>query len=388
MDKTKIVKIIIGLAGLYLLSGAISFLVFANVGKTGGPLSPTDVGKERGRIDLSAPKTESCPLNGKMFTRAEREIWEARRPLGVMIENHEESRPQSGLSQADVVYEAIAEGGITRFLAVFLCGASAEEVTLGPVRSARTYYLDWISEYGSSPLYTHVGGANKPGPTDALGQIKKYGWDSYNDLNQFSIGFPTFRRDYERLGRPVATEHTMYSTTDKLWEVAQERNLTEKDKNGKLWSETFKSWKFKDASAASNAASPGQVAKISFPFWEGYSQYSVIWNYDSTTNMYKRVSGESPHTDLNNNEQLSASSVVVMFTTVKGPINELKHMLYTTTGTGKALIFQNGQVVEGTWNKPAREERTVFKSKDGKESEFVRGQIWIEVLQNNTKVEY
>lgn len=107
------VRVVLGLIGLYLLVTGVSFSLFSFL-KTGPReiISPTGISGKRAGIDLSAPKTEACPLNGKKFTSAERDIWSKRRPLGVMIENHEESRPQSGLTNADIVYEAIAEGGI------------------------------------------------------------------------------------------------------------------------------------------------------------------------------------------------------------------------------------------------------------------------------------
>lgn len=384
-DKILVTKVIAGLVGLFLVSAGVSYFVFSTFKKaTTTPLSPQNVVAERKGIDLSLPKDQECPLNGKMYTKAEKEIWSSRRPLGIMIENHQEARPQSGLSKADIVYEAIAEGGVTRFLSIFYCGASAEEVTVGPVRSARTYFLDWVSEYGNSPLYVHVGGANKPGPADALGQIRKYGWEGYNDMNQFSIGFPIFWRDYDRLGHTVATEHTMYSTTDKLWSVAQERDLTDKDKDGVAWNKGFVSWKFADGKPSESP----KASKVSYDFWEGYSDYSVSWNYDSTTNTYKRENGGKQHTDLNNKEELSVNNVVVMFTKVQGPIDELKHMLYGTIGQGKALIFQNGDVVEGTWTKSSRTARTKFIDSRGKEVTFVRGPIWISVLASGSKVEY
>lgn len=382
MNKFLDKKVLAGLIGLYLLSAGLSYFAFSYFagGATGSPLSPA--GGKKITVDKSAPKTEECPINGQMLTKAERELWETRRPLMVMIENHEEARPQSGLTNADIVYEAIAEGGVTRFLTVFYCNV-AEEVQVGPVRSARVYYMDWASEYGENPLYIHVGGANKPGPADALGFIKKYGWENYNDLNQFSIGFPTFWRDYERLDG-VATEHTMYSTTEKLWEIAKERGLTNKDEDGVSWDENFVGWSFMDGKANSSPA----ATKIAFPFWEGHAMYAVEWMFDATTNSYKRDNGGTPHKDLNNDQQIQASNVVILYTRAKGPIDELKHMLYDTIGTGKALIFQNGDVVEATWSKKTREARTKFTDKKGKEIQFVRGQTWVEVLDPSSKVEY
>jgi hypothetical protein len=196
---------------LYLVTAGISFSLFSS--KVPGVVTQNSGGEAGGLPaianqideDPALPRTEACPLNGSLKTQQAKDAWSKRRPLAVMIENHEESRPQSGLSSADVVYEAVAEGGITRFMAVFLCPFN--DIQVGPVRSARTYFLDWVSEYNS--LYAHVGGANTPGPANALGQIIDY---KILDLNQFGIGFPTFWRDYQRLGHPVATEHTMYSS--------------------------------------------------------------------------------------------------------------------------------------------------------------------------------
>ncbi len=180
---SKKLVLIFGGLFLYLLAAGGSFAFFSNTGGTtsGGTTQAGDKKQNTGfKRDPSLPRNEACPLNGAYYTKPERELWEKRRPLGVMIENSKVSRPQSGISAADVVYEALAEGGIPRFLAVYYC-QSTEYV--GPVRSARTYFLDWISEYGSSPLYAHVGGANTPGPANALGQILEY------EINELMIAF-------------------------------------------------------------------------------------------------------------------------------------------------------------------------------------------------------
>ena len=386
-EKQKIIFSLLGGLVLYLASAGLSFAAFRYLaGPSGEILAPVPVDEARSKIDLSAPKTEACPLNGRLFTKAERQVWENRRPLAAMIENHEDSRPQSGLSSADVVYEAVAEGGITRFLAVFYCGASAEDLIIGPVRSARTYFLDWASEYGDYPLYAHVGGANLPGPADALGQISKYGWLAKgNDMNQFSLGFPVFWRDYDRIGHPVATEHTMYSSTDKLWQTAQKRGLGAKDDEGNLWSDAFTPWQIKEEASVGDR---GSVVRASFDFWSDYSQYAVTWQYDAAQNTYTRSNGGSPHLDLNTSAPLTAKNVVVQYAKEKGPIDDLKHMLYTTTGTGQALVFQDGQVIKAAWSKKDRTSRTVFEDSKGKEIKFNPGPIWIEIVPTGQDVEY
>lgn len=387
----KTITIILGALLLYLASTWVSYAAFSYLSAPGGagfPLvTPTpSTGKQGFRVDLGAPKTETCPLNGGMFTKDERKIWEQHRPLTVMIENHSDSRPQSGLSRADIIYEAIAEGGITRLLAVFYCGAAAQDITIGPVRSARTYFMDFASEYGDYPLYAHVGGANVPGPANALGQIGDYGWlKQGNDLNQFSLGFPTFWRDYERIGHPVATEHTMYSTTDKLWEVAHKRGLDAQNDKGVKWDEKFEPWKFKDEAELGKR---GETAQVEFDFWGGYSQYSVNWQYDKQSNIYKRINGGAPLKDLNNDEQIQAKTVILSFLQEKGPIDDSKHMLYTTSGKGKAIVFQDGQAIQASWKKDKRITRTKFFDASGKGISLNRGPIWIEILPAGREVKY
>lgn len=371
---------------VYLASAAISYFVFSDSavssGGSGSSIPKTakvDNDYEALTFDPDAPKTEACPLNGAKYSKDQKSWWEKHRPLGVMVENHEDSRPQSGINAADVTYEAVAEGGITRFLNVYYCQDAG---IVGPVRSARTYFLDFISEYGEYPLYAHVGGANTPGRADALGQINDYGWGGYNDLNQFSIGFPTFKRDETRLGRQVATEHTMYSVTSKLWEVGKERKLTDKDKEGASWDDNFVAYEFKDDEAVSKTPASQTV---SIEYWND-SSYFVDWVYDKEGNQYLRKNGGALHIDRNTKKQFSAKSVVVLFMS-EGRANDgyegNAHLIYGTKGSGRALIFMDGKQIKGTWKKSGREGRTVITDSSGNEVKFNRGKIWFNITETD-----
>lgn len=379
MGNKKIV--IFAVLGVYLLTTGISYLLFAQTGAASTP-APVQSSKQTNdynalEFDNSQPKTEECPLNGVMYSKQQRQWWEGHRPLGVMIENSTDARPQSGMTFADVVYEALAEGGITRFLNVFYCQDAG---IVGPVRSARTYFLDFISEYGANPLYAHVGGANTPGPADALGQINDYGWGSYNDLNQFAIGFPTFKRDESRLGHPVATEHTMYSTTSGLWDVGKQRGLTNVDKQGNAWDQNFVKYSFKDDAKESDRPAS---QTINIQFWPGQTSYYVTWDYDSKSNSYLRSNGGQVHLDNNTKKQLSAKNVVVLYMTqshADDGYTDNEHLLFQTKGTGKALIFQDGKKITGTWKKSGRTGRTELFDASGKEVSLVRGKIWFEIV--------
>jgi hypothetical protein len=384
---------VLSFLGLYLLSTGTSLAIFTFAKGSTQPLLTGDISDARSKIN-ELPKTEECPLNGGMFSKVERDIWEERRPITAMIENHADSRPPSGLSKADVVYEVVAEGGITRFLGVFYCGASAQEVEIAPVRSARIYFIDYAAEFGTNPIFMHVGGANDFSGTGdtardvrALETLETMGWrvPGGNDLDTtYDSGFPVFWRNYERLGHAVATEHTMMASLDEAYKEAAKRGFEAKDEDGVAWDKNFVSWKFADDKAA---ASP-TATTIAFEFWSNKPDYEVQWKYDSANNRYLRFNGGKEYTDLVTKEQLSAKNVVILFARERGPVDRNLHMFYTTTGTGKALIFQNGEAIESSWKKDSATSRTKFTDENGKEISFVRGTTWIEVVPAGNEIEY
>ncbi|MFS8158679.1 MAG: DUF3048 domain-containing protein [Candidatus Roizmanbacteria bacterium] len=333
--------------------------------------------------EFTGPKTEECPTNGEMLTAQQKKLWETRRPLGVMIENSVDSRPQSGIGSADVVYEAVAEGGITRFLNIFYC---KDAPYVGPVRSARVYFLSLVQGYGDHPLYAHVGGANTPGPANALGQISDMGWAGYNDMNQFSISFPTFYRDYNRLPG-VVTEHTMYSSTQKLWKyAADKRGLTELDKDGVTWDKTFVPWKFKEDGKKATGT-PALV--ISYPFWAGRAAYDAKWTYNEKTNTYVRSHGDGKsHVDKNDGKQLEAHNVVAIFSDESKANDGYPgtHLIYKVIGNGTGKLFQDGVGQDIVWRRTEKTSLLHFYDKAGKEIELNRGKTWVSILPTGNTV--
>lgn len=379
---------------LYVLSATGTFTYFYAQGNSASITTVTEgeTGADSEQTALGAlldikpdePRDQVCPLNGKLFTQTERAAWEKRRPLAVMIENSPDARPQSGLYHADIVFEAIAEGGVTRFMPIYYCGAQAQDILLAPIRSARTYYIDWASGF-NRPMYVHVGGANTPGPADALGQIGDYGWQLQNDINGlFTVAYPYFVRNENRLGKTVDTEHTVETSTEYLWEIATKRkwtNMSPERKVGRTvvaaadWKDGYKPWTFEKEKGKT-----GTINSISYEFWSGYDQYAVQWTYDPTSDMYKRNMAGEAHIDHNNQKQIMASNVIVLLTTEKGPIDEKKHMLYTTTGTGDALLFMHGDLVKGRWTKKDRESELRFTDTKGTDIPLARGLTWISVM--------
>ena len=397
-------KTIIALVITFFVSGGIAY---ATVPASGGILiSP----KTETAADTSVKttgfgqfaneaKTEACPINGEMYSKSEKALWETRRPILTMIENSPDARPQSGLSSADIVYEAVAEGGITRFMGVFYCGAQADAAKVAPVRSARIYFVNIATEY-NTPIYMHVGGANC-GRDEATGQcvsnpkafaieeLAKLGWrkPGGNDFDTTGdVGMPVLGRDYNRLGpdKVIATEHTMVGYLPAAWNEAQKRGYTSAMSNGATWLSGFKPWKL-DANVAI-AGTP--ATDIKFEFWKGYADFATEWKYDAATKTYLRNQGGVAIIDLENKQQISASNVVVEFAKETELGDYGKHLYYDVIGSGTGYLFQNGTAQDITWKKAKQLDRTVFYDKSGKEITFVPGKIWVEILPTGNKVEY
>lgn len=333
-----------------------------------GNLTDVSSGLEEGEKD------RPCPTNGALYTKNRQKQWQDHRPLAVMVENHVDARPPIGLSRADVIYEAVAEGGITRLLAIYLCQDAGD---IAPIRSARTYFLDWLLEYDAA--YAHVGGANTPGPADSLGQIREYG---IRDMDQFGLGFPTYWRGTDKLA-----PHNVHSTTKKLWEAAEKRGFGAEDEEGVRWDKNFQEWQFKDDAPPE---ARGDQKPIAVPFWLQSPDYTVTWQYDQITNAYKRFHSDTAQTDPNTGEHMSAKVIIVQFQTERDANDGYPdgHLLYGTTGSGQALIFMDGQVIKGRWIKEDRVSRTTFVDAKGQEAELNRGQIWIETIPDGNQVDY
>lgn len=307
------------------------------------PTSPTKV---------PAETKVASPINGEMVPDYELK----NHPLAVMIENHPDARPQSGLINAAAVYEAITEGGITRFMAVFMQNGATQ---VGPVRSARSFFIDWASEY--SAYYAHAGGA-----ADALAKIPN---SNIYDLGD-TIGYFS-RINYNK----VASEHTLYSSTANLYKLAQKKNYPSEINVDSLL--------YKDDAAKEQR---GPKTKIDINF--STSSYEVGWNFDSINNNYLRTLAGSAHKDRTTGQQITAK-VVAVLTVSRHPIHlpgAKATFEFDDIGSGPVKIFQDGQEVDGTWKKTDQKSRTRFYDSQGKEIELDRGTIWYEIVPPETPV--
>ncbi len=270
------------------------------------------------------------------------------------VDNLFVARPQSGISKASVVYEAPVEAGISRFLFVFPDDVKVDKI--GPVRSARPYFLDWISEYDA--LYAHVGGSN-----EALDDIKAYG---LRDMNEFYQG-ASFWRSADR-----SAPHNAYTSTDLLSANFARRFA---DQPTKL----LDGWKFKDDAPASERP---KDASLSIEY--GDTHVNVTWKYDPVTNVYARSQGGKIISD-SDDAPVTAKNIVVQEAEVSIIDSEGRRKI-GTVGKGDATFAIDGLTVHGTWSKAGRTARTRFYDASRNEIKFDAGTTWIEVVPTGTNI--
>ena len=271
----------------------------------------------------------------------------------VMIDNFSSSRPQYGLAQASIVYEAPVEGGLTRYLAIF--DRSHKVIKVGPVRSARPYFLDWQAEYGQ-PFYMHSGGS-----PDALNKIKN---SAMLDANEFYFG-----AYYWRVNDRVAP-HNLF-TSSELWSKLALERLTE---TPTVWVGRF----FETNPPASSTAAISVSIKYN-------PNYKVSWKYDSARGIYDRLLADVPYVDFAG-ETLTADNVVIQYVQVRS-LDEEDRKEITTIGSGSARVLRDGRIIYGDWQKDSFSGRTIFTDLSGEEIKFKPGVTWIQIVPWEVVVE-
>ena len=274
--------------------------------------------------------------------------------VGVMIDNHPDALPESGISQAKIVYEAPVEGGLTRYLAIFDSRQTVAEV--GPVRSARAYFLDWLQEYGNG-LYMHSGGS-----PEALSAIKA---KNIFDANEFFLG-QYYWRSTER-----QAPHNLYTSSENWQKIS--------GKKDNLFTAN-KAWKYTGIVGKTIAGK----SKITIPFSESYE---ATWTYDAKALNYWRSINDEKEMDKDGTE-VRARNILIQITSVKEINGDDKGRVeIVTVGSGEAIILKKGAVIYGTWKKKSLGDGTRFYDKNKKEVRLAPGNTWVEVVPTTVNVQ-
>jgi hypothetical protein len=279
--------------------------------------------------------------------------------IGVMIENlYPQARPQSGLGTAGLVYEALAEGGITRFEAIFQEPLPA---SLGPVRSLRPYFLDWGLEHNIPVV--HAGGSQP-----ALAEIGPLG---LKDINALKYDGSYFYRITTRYA-----PHNLYTNNTLLTKLDSDL--------GFATAPTFTPFAYKADAPMSAPTHP----TISITF--SSAPYNVSYQFDPKTDSYARSMGGAPHIDANTNSQIFVKNIIVEYvSTSYGTQADGDPMtIMQLVGSGKALVFNDGGMTSGTWSKASDSAQTKYLDSSGNPIQMNRGNTWIDVVPTTNTVQY
>lgn len=335
---------ILSLAVLIAIGGAIGIYNFTK------PSSQTDISISKNK---KAKTTGASPLSG-----VEVELPLTQRPVtAVMIENSPDARPQSGVQDAGVIFEAIAEGGITRFLSLYQEGQPSY---IGPVRSLRSYYIDWATPFDAS--IAHVGGS-----PDALSQIRSGG----KDLDQF-FNAGSYWRQTNRIA-----PHNVYTSFEKMDALNKSKGYN---------SSKVQSWPRKiDQPLAAPIAKSIDINISS-------SLFNSHYDYDAASNTYFRSEGGQKHYVITSAQdspgtQLHPKTIIALVMSY-GIESDGQHSFYSTTGAGDVLVFQDGYVTKGRWYKPDRATQYKFTDANGATIKLNAGQTWVVAVQDSTRASY
>jgi hypothetical protein len=280
------------------------------------------------------------------------------RPVtGIMVENSTFARPQAGLSQAGVVFEALAEGGITRFLALY---QDQLPNNVGPIRSVRPYYLQW--DLGFDAPIAHVGGSPQ-----ALSDITFW---HVEDLDEFYNG-----GSYHRISSREAP-HNVYTNLADLNRLEASKGFT---------SSSFSGFPRKADSPAK------QPTAKSISMILSSSTYDVSYAYKAATNSYNRSEGGAPQVDSNTGAQLSPKVVIaIVVPYAEGALDSsgAYYSDYSVTGFGRAYVFQDGTETTGTWAKSSNTSQITFTNDTGTAIDLNAGQTWITAITSAGDVSY
>ena len=325
-------------------------------------------------ISTLAPVVDPVPLYTNPLTgEGTDEDLSSNRPVAIMLNNLKKALPQCGISQADIIYEVPAEGGITRMMAVFqsLDGVGA----LGSVRSARPYYVELAA--GLDAIFIHAGGSD-----DAYSAIKKHSVFNIDGVNG-PYGGTMFYRDAQRK-KSAGFEHSLFTDEDRIEKLlaGSLSKMRQTHKEGYSLPLSF----VKDAAPANGQSANNISVKYSYYKTGNFTYDSVSKTYLVSQLVDKQT---GPYVDGNNDRQVAVTNVLVLCTDVnliKG--DTAGRLTVRTTGEGKGLLFRDGTVESITWKRTSDKHTLEFYSENGQRADLAVGTSYINILDESDKASW
>ena len=303
------------------------------------------------------PEEEVVPANPLTGLPMEEELINDR-PIAVMINNLKAALPQQGVSQADVIYEVLAEGGITRMIAVY---QSVDGVgKIGSVRSVRTYFLELV--LGHDAVLLHAGGS-----PDSLDKIKEWGVTSLDSVSGPYEG-SLFWRDSGRLAM-MSREHTLVTSGKKIQELFPNYSFRKEHEEGYKYEVLFaENWIPENGSDA---------MEITVPF----SDYKTgVFQYDQKSRKYLVEEFDSPYVDGNTGKQVSVTNVLILKTACSAIPGDDAGRIAVDLTQGDGWYACGGKIIPIHWSKDGVNAPLVYTTQDGQPLTFAAGNSYVNII--------
>ncbi len=279
---------------------------------------------------------------------------ETTKAVAVMLGNTSEARPQSGLSQADIVYEIMVEYQVTRLMAIF---SSQFPDKVGPMRSVRMPFVQKVEELKIG--IAHFGGASV-GLGDALGYLEKVKPPiRYDGVKGINTAY--FSRDSAR-----KAPHNAYMNLEDAIDIAPDMSLDV--------------LRYQDQDRETNT----DGENLSIIYSKGFHA-SYIYREDEKK--YQRYHNEQEQIDLNNDQAILVTNIIVQHVKHR-TAEQVGYVLVDFVGSGKAEYYIQGNRYEGVWERATLKDRTIYKDASGQEMLFQPGNTWIQVVLSTTQISY
>jgi len=271
--------------------------------------------------------------------------YENDRPVAVMFNNLKAAQPQLGVSQADIIYEIPAEGGVTRMLGVFQTLEGVEN--LGSIRSTRPYYLE--AALGHDALLVHAGAS-----PDAYANIKSWGVNNIDGVNGGPTHDVVFWRDAQRR-QTAGYEHSLLTSGEKILKFLESGKYRTEHQDGYTYTQAF----------AEDGTPVNGTPVDHFKLY--YTNYKTgVFEYDPETMLYRISQYGGAYLDGNTGEQVAVTNVLVLETDIRIISGDKEGRLNVRmTGTGSGTYFCGGKCVPIQWSKADRTGQFVYTLTDG-----------------------
>lgn len=291
------------------------------------------------------------PLSG-IYAQKEKVL---RRPVAVMYDNHPKARWQSGLSQAEIVYEFLVEGKFTRYMALFLVN---DPELIGPIRSSRPYFVTALLEY--DPVYVRCGGSEA-----AKADIRKL---KIADIDALSSSSKVFWR-YNKTGKRMP--HNLYTSMQVIRKTQKKRKYRLRG--------NFEAFKFNEKDINIDGVQ-AKTVKIEY-----FNNNTTKYIYDEENKVYKRYKDGKLHIDELDGTKITAKNIIIQRAKTK-VIDSEGRLSIELIGKGKGIYITNGKAIDIVWEKKTRKSKTLYFDLSGNRIKLNPGTTWIQVVKPDTKV--